>query len=375
MSENTVKNLEAIRAEMRRVGVDAVIIPGTDPHQSEYICDYWKVRDWVSGFTGSNGTAVITADEAALWTDSRYFLQAEEQLQGSGFEMHRENGPNPDTKEEWLAQVLGEDAIIAVDGRLFSARQVGELELYCGNNGFRLATDFAPADKVWTDRPARPSGKAYVHAMEYAGESVESKLQRVLQAVERYDAQAMLVASLDSIAWILNLRGSDVDFTPVVISYLFVSEQETVLFVDEDKITGEVASHLKSAGVKVKDYESVVEYLGKVRQSVDVLIDADEVNDTLASAIASKIYAPNPIKMLKGVKNEVQIGGFRNAMERDGAALVRTFMWLEKMAPTGTITEMDVARMAIEERKKEELYMDESFGMIAGYGAHGSIVH
>lgn len=375
MSENTVKNLEAIRAEMRRVGVDAVIIPGTDPHQSEYICDYWKVRDWVSGFTGSNGTAVITADEAALWTDSRYFLQAEEQLQGSGFEMHRENGPNPDTKEEWLAQVLGEDAIIAVDGRLFSARQVGELELYCGNNGFRLATDFAPADKVWTDRPARPSGKAYVHAMEYAGESVESKLQRVLQAVERYDAQAMLVASLDSIAWILNLRGSDVDFTPVVISYLFVSEQETVLFVDEDKITGEVASHLKSAGVKVKDYESVVEYLGKVRQSVDVLIDADEVNDTLASAIASKIYAPNPIKMLKGVKNEVQIGGFRNAMERDGAALVRIFMWLEKMAPTGTITEMDVARMAIEERKKEELYMDESFGMIAGYGAHGAIVH
>lgn len=193
--------------------------------------------------------------------------------------------------------------------------------------------------------------------------------------MERYDAQAMLVASLDSIAWILNLRGSDVDFTPVVISYLFVSEQETVLFVDEDKITGEVASHLKSAGVKVKDYESVVEYLGKVRQSVDVLIDADEVNDTLASAIASKIYAPNPIKMLKGVKNEVQIGGFRNAMERDGAALVRTFMWLEKMAPTGTITEMDVARMAIEERKKEELYMDESFGMIAGYGAHGAIVH
>ena len=131
MSENTVKNLEAIRAEMRRVGVDAVIIPGTDPHQSEYICDYWKVRDWVSGFTGSNGTAVITADEAALWTDSRYFLQAEEQLQGSGFEMHRENGPNPDTKEEWLAQVLGEDAIIAVDGRLFSARQVGGLQLYC----------------------------------------------------------------------------------------------------------------------------------------------------------------------------------------------------------------------------------------------------
>lgn len=375
MSKSTIKNLEAVRSAMRKVGVDAVIIPGTDPHQSEYICDYWKVRDWVSGFTGSNGTAVITADDAALWTDSRYFLQAEEQLKDSGFVMHRENGPASDTKEEWLTQVLGEDAIIGIDGRLFSARQVNELEQYCFNNGFRLATDFAPADKVWADRPSLPSGKAFVHEMAYSGETAESKLQRIMQVVESYDAEAMLVASLDSIAWALNVRGTDVAYTPVVISYLYVSQHENVWFVDTEKVTDEVKAHLKSAGVKVRPYDEVTEYLGKVRQSVNVLVDADEVNDSLVQAIASKVYAPNPIKMLKGVKNEVEIEGFRKAMQRDGAALVRTFMWVEKMAASGAITETDVARKAIEERGKESLYADESFAMIAGYGEHGAIVH
>lgn len=375
MSKSTIANLEAIRQTMRKVNVDAVIIPGTDPHQSEYICDYWKVRDWVSGFTGSNGTAVITAQEAALWTDSRYFLQAEEQLEGSGFVMHRENGPNADTKEEWLSQVLGDDAIIGIDGRLFSTRQVSELEQFCFDNGFRLATDFAPADKVWTNRPTRPTGEAYVYDVLFAGEGVESKLKRIQQAIERNEADAMLVASLDNIAWTLNIRGTDVAYTPVVISYLYISETETALFIDEEKVTKEVASHLKDVHVKVLPYEKVVDYLEKVRQSVNVLIDPDEVNDTLASAIASKVYGKNPINMLKGVKNEVEIAGFRQAMERDGAALVRTFMWVEKMAPTGSITETDVARKAIEERQKEENYKDESFGMIAGYKEHGAIVH
>lgn len=377
MSKETAKHIEAVRQQMRSVGVDAVIIPGTDPHQSEYISDYWKVRDWVSGFTGSNGTAVITLNEAALWTDSRYFLQAAEQLEGSGMVMHRENGPNPDTKEEWLADVLAdvEDAVIGIDGRLFSARQVNELEQFCFSNGFRLATDFAPADRVWTDRPARPAGKAMVHDIKYAGETVESKLERIEACIEIQQADAMLVAALDCIAWALNLRGTDVAFTPVVTSFLYISEPETVLFIDPDKVTDEVARHLKASGVKVKNYDDVEKYLGKIRENVSVLVDPDEVNDRLASAIASKIFAKNPIAMLKGVKNEVEIEGFHRAMERDGAALVRTFMWVEKMAPTDTITETDVARRAIEERRKEELYTDESFGMIAGYAAHGAIVH
>ena len=375
MSKTTVKNLEAVRSEMRRVGVDAVIIPGTDPHQSEYINDYWKVRDWVSGFTGSNGTAVITLDQAALWTDSRYFLQAEEQLQDSGFVMHRENGPNADTKEQWLTEVLGEEALIAIDGRLFSVTQVNALEEFCFNNGFRLATDFSPADRVWADRPARPNGVAMVHSEEYAGEDVPSKLSRVMSAVENLEGDAIFVPMLDEIAWTLNLRGSDVEFTPVVISYLYISEAETVLFIDSEKVTPEVKRHLADAGVKIKAYDDVQRYLSNLRQSVNVLIDPNTVSDTLAQAIPTKSFAKSPISMLKGVKNATQIEGFRNAMERDGAALVRTFMWVEKMAPTGTITETDVANRAIEERSKMPLYVSESFGMIAGYKEHGAIVH
>ncbi len=375
MSSNTIQNLEAIRKIMRRDGVDAVIIPGTDPHQSEYISDHWKVREWVSGFTGSNGTAVITLNEAALWTDSRYFLQAEQQLEGSGFVMHCENGPNADTKEEWLEQVLPDGGVVAIDGTLFSAVAVSEMEQMCFNMGFQLATDFAPADEVWADRPARPQGKAFVHELQYAGESVESKLDRVIGIVESAGDEAIFVSSLDDIAWVLNLRGSDVDFTPVLVSYLFVSRKETVLFVDNEKLTDEVKAHLKSCGVKVKDYDAALRYLKDVKESVSVLVDPRQVSDTYASAIATKRFAANPIPHLKGVKNAVQIEGYRKAMERDGVALVRTFMWVEKMAPTGTITEVDVANKAIEERSKMPNYVEESFGMIAGYKEHGAIVH
>ncbi len=375
MSNNTIQNLEAIREIMRRDGVDAVIIPGTDPHQSEYISDHWKVREWVSGFTGSNGTAVITLDQAALWTDSRYFIQAEQQLQGSGFVMHCENGPNADTQEDWLEQVLPDGGVVAIDGTLFSAVAVSEMEQMCFNLGFQLATDFEPADEAWHNRPLRPQGKAYVHELEHAGESVESKLARVMDIVESQGDEALFVSTLDDIAWVLNLRGSDVDFTPVVVSYLYVSRKETVLFVDDVKLTNEVKSHLKTCGVKVKDYDSALRYLKDVKQSVSVLVDPRQVSDTFASAIVTKHFAANPIPHLKGVKNSVQIEGFRKAMERDGAALVRTLMWVEEKAPTGTITEVDVANKAIEERSKMPLYVEESFGMIAGYKEHGAIVH
>lgn len=375
MSENSRANLEAVRAEMRRVGVDAVIILGTDPHQSEYISDHWKVREWVSGFTGSNGTAVITLDEAALWTDSRYFLQAEEELKDSGFMMHRENGPDADSIEGWLSQVLGEDAIIAVDGNVFSVKQVSALENFCFTNGYRLATDFDIAARVWANRPARPMGKAFVHDEKYAGEDVKSKLERVLDVVTGMDCNALFVTALDEIAWVLNIRGNDVEYTPVVISYLYISEKETVLFIDSDKLTPEVKKHLANADVKIKDYDDVAKYLGKIKESVSVIINPDSVSDTLASAIASKIMAKSPIAQLKGVKNDVQIEGYRRAMERDGVALVRTFMWVEKMAPTGTITEVDVAKRAIEERRRMDLYVEESFAMIAGYKEHGAIVH
>ena len=377
MSKDTVKNLEAMRDAMRRVKVSAVIIPGTDPHQSEYVNPHWKVRDWITGFTGSNGTAVVTLNSAGLWTDSRYFLQAADQLQDSGFDLHKEDIPGEATITEWLAEEMNDDEILAVDGRLFSLNKANQLEEFCGANGFRFATDFAPADTIWENRPARPMSKAFVHDIKYAGETAESKIERVLEQVENMGADAIFMPALDEIAWTLNIRGADVECNPLVVSYLYLSQDDKVLFVDAEKIDAEVAAYLDGIGVSVVAYDEVQDYLKKkVKPSTNVLIDPNQVSDTLGRALECyKVYAKSPVAPLKAIKNEVQIAGTRNAMERDGAALVRLWKWIEENAGTGKITEVDVANKAIECRSVSELYRGESFGMIAGYKEHGAIVH
>lgn len=376
MSKATYSHLEALREAMRRVNVDAVIIPGTDPHQSEYICDHWKFRDWVSGFTGSNGTAVVTLDKAALWTDSRYFLQAGIELEDSGFVMMKENmGDDPDI-HQWLQENLEEDSVIAIDGRLYNAQAANQLERFCGENGFMLATEFCPADTIWEDRPARPSEPAYVHDVEYAGESANNKIERLLDVLEQNDATAMLVTALDDIAWLLNLRGNDVAFTPVVIAYAYISRNQKELFVDDAKITDEVRKHLNDCGVRVRKYDDIVHFLERVSEHEVVLIDPSRVSDTLANALmCQKVYFRSPVTDLKCIKNEMQIQGIRHAMECDGAALVRLFMWIEKMAPAGTINEVDVWNKGMEERARFDLYREDSFAMICGYKEHGAIVH
>lgn len=376
MSKSTLKNLEALRDEMRRVKVSAVIIPGTDYHQSEYISDHWKFRDWVTGFTGSNGTAVVTLDNAGLWTDSRYFLQAAQQLEDSGVDLHKEDIPGEATITEWLAEQLGEDDVLAVDGRLFSIVKANALEEFCGRNGFRFAADFAVADRVWTDRPERPLAKAFVHDDAYAGESASSKIERVMAEVEKMGADAVFIPALDEIAWTLNLRGEDVAFTPVVISYLYLSDKENVLFIDSAKVDDAVKAHLKEAGVKIKGYDDVEDYLGKVSVNTTVLLDPNIVSDTLARALECyKVYGKSPVSLLKAIKNDVQIAGTRKAMERDGAALVRLFKWLEENVASGNYNECDVWEMGKKFRAASDLYRGDSFGMIAGYKEHGAIVH
>ena len=376
MSRETFSHLEALRDEMRRLNVDAVIIPGTDPHQSEYICDHWKFRDWLCGFTGSNGTAVVTLEQAALWTDSRYFLQAAIDLEDSGFVMMKENMGNDPTIHEWLQQVLEEDSVIAIDGRLYSAQDANQLERFCGENGFMLATEFYPADRIWADRPARPSEPASVHDVKYAGEEAGDKINRLLKVLDDNDATAMLVTSLDDIAWLLNLRGNDVAFTPVVIAFAYISHNTKVLFVDSDKVTDEVRHHLKACDIKVRDYDDVTHFLERVSEHEVVLIDPNRVSDTLANALpCQKVYFRSPITDLKSIKNEVQIDGFRHAMERDGAALVRLFKWIEETAHSGTINEVDVWNKGMEFRAQQDLYREDSFAMICGYKEHGAIVH
>lgn len=375
MSKETFPHLEALRDLMRSKHIDAVIIPGTDPHQSEYPSEHWKFRDYVSGFTGSNGTAVVTLDDAGLWTDSRYFLQAAEQLEGSGFTLRKENIPGEPTVLEWLGEVLDEDAVVGVDGRLFSLIEANRIEMFCAQNGFMFAPDFRAAEAIWTDRPARPMNPAFVHDEALAGEDVDSKISRVVDALDAADADGLLITALDEIAWLLNLRGSDVDYTPVVIAFAYVSEDERVLFIDSEKVTSEVKDHLKKYGVKIKDYDDIEKFLGKISSTATVMVDPNRVSDALGQAmICNKTYMASPVIALKGVKNESQIAGFRQAMLYDGAAMVRMMMWLEQNVANG-ITEMDVDRCLQQERAAYASNRGDSFHMIAGYKDHGAIVH
>ncbi len=375
MSKETFPHLEALRDLMRSKHIDAVIIPGTDPHQSEYPSEHWKFRDYVSGFTGSNGTAVVTLDDAGLWTDSRYFLQAAEQLEGSGFTLRKENIPGEPTVLEWLGEVLDEDAVVGVDGRLFSLIEANRIEMFCAQNGFMFAPDFRAAEAIWTDRPARPKNQAFVHDEALAGEDVDSKISRVVDALDAADADGLLITALDEIAWLLNLRGSDVDYTPVVIAFAYVSEDERVLFIDSEKVTSEVKNHLKKYGVKIKDYDDIEKFLGKISSTATVMVDPNRVSDALGQAmICNKTYMASPVIALKGVKNESQIAGFRQAMLYDGAAMVRMMMWLEQNVANG-ITEMDVDRRLQQERAAYASNRGDSFHMIAGYKDHGAIVH
>ena len=375
MSKETFPHLEALRDLMRSKHIDAVIIPGTDPHQSEYPSEHWKFRDYVSGFTGSNGTAVVTLDDAGLWTDSRYFLQAAEQLEGSGFTLRKENIPGEPTVLEWLGEVLDEDAVVGVDGRLFSLIEANRIEMFCAQNGFMFAPDFRATEAIWTDRPARPMNPAFVHDEALAGEDVDSKISRVVDALDAADADGLLITALDEIAWLLNLRGSDVDYTPVVIAFAYVSEDERVLFIDSEKVTSEVKDHLKKYGVKIKDYDDIEKFLGKISSTATVMVDPNRVSDALGQAmICNKTYMASPVIALKGVKNECQIAGFRQAMLYDGAAMVRMMMWLEQNVANG-ITEMDVDRRLQQERAAYASNRGDSFHMIAGYKDHGAIVH
>lgn len=363
---------------MSRLGADAVIIPGTDPHHSEYMADHWKFREWLTGFIGSNGTAVVTQTKALLWTDSRYFLQAELELAGSGIELMKENVAGEPTIEEWLAANLHDEDTVAIDGRLFSIVDANRLEVFCGEHGFLLAPEFYVADRLWTDRPPRPMTTVEVHDEELAGETVESKIARVKELIEDQGADSMLVASLDDIAWLFNLRGADVARTPVTIAFAYLGERSNDIFIDEQKLSPEAKAHLKRYHVGVRDYDDIIRFLERRNEGDVILLDPNSVSDSLGQALmCGKVYAASPIAKLKSIKNEAQIAGFRRAHESDGVALARLIRRLKSGVASGeTLTEVDVQTLAIELRRQADAdYRDESFDLIAGYADHGAIVH
>ena len=380
---NINQRLSDLREVMRREHLSAFIFPSTDPHQSEYVADHWKGREFISGFNGSAGTAVVTMTSAALWTDSRYFLAAEDQLRGTEFQLMKLKIEGTPTIPEWLGRECGAGAEVALDGYCSSASSVKELIADLRKQGgITLRTNLDPLKTIWRDRPAIPENPVELYPLDYAGEAAHDKIARIRKALRENRADGMLMAALDDIAWTLNLRGSDVHCNPVFVSYLLIAPNEVTLYIDKVKLSATVEAYLKAEGVGVAPYEAVAKGL-KDYFAYNILLDPDEVNYTLYKTVTREIVeAESPVKRMKTVKNEREIAGFRSAMLRDGIAMVKFLYWLNRWKEEGgkwkentPLTEMGVDQMLTALRAEQPLYRGLSFDTIAGYQAHGAIVH
>ena len=374
------QRLARLREELQREHLAAFIFPTTDPHNSEYTADHWKGREFISGFNGSAGTAVVTLHAAALWTDSRYFLAAEEQLQGTGYQLMRLKMEGTPTIAQWLGRQLSADGgstEVGIDGMTSPASYVEELQADLRREGgFTLRTNFDPLQRIWPDRPFIPMEPIVTQPLEYTGEDTTSKLARIRQALRSQHADGMLMAALDDIAWTLNLRGTDVHCCPVFVGYLLISTQAATLFVHEDKLTAEARASLAASGVATAPYTAVSDALSHY-PDYNILIDPDEVNYTLAHSVKAPeiLRLPSPVPQMKAVKSEAEQQGFRRAMERDGVALVRFLRWLKPAVAAGGQTEMSVDRQLTALRAEQPHYRGLSFDTISAYEAHGAIVH
>ena len=378
MNEIICNRIEALRDVMRREGIDAFIFPSTDPHNGEYVPAHWEGRKWISGFNGSAGTAVVTMTDAALWTDSRYFIAAEEQLRGTGFRLMKERVEGTPSITRWLGMKLAtvQSPTVGVDGTVNSASSVASLitELRA-EGGITVRTNFDPLALIWTDRPPVPQDKVSIHPLEYAGEPCHDKMARIRQQLKSMHAYGMLVSALDDIAWTLNLRGTDVHCNPVFVSYLLIDTKSATLFVDRAKLTPEVEAYLEAEGVAVAGYADVRRGLERYGE-YNILMDDNETCYTLFNIPqCQKVVAPSPIPAMKAVKNPTEIEGFRRAMLRDGVALVKFMRWLRPAVEVGGQTEMSVDAKLTALRAAQELYRGLSFDTIAAYREHGAIVH
>ena len=383
------QRLEDLREMMRREHLSAFIFPSTDPHQGEYIPDHWKGREFISGFNGSAGTAVVTLNAAALWTDSRYFIAAADQLKGTEFQLMKLKIEGTPTIPEWLGKVCGAGAEIGIDGWCSSANSVKELIADLRKEGgITLRTNLDPLRQIWQGRPPIPENPVEVFPMQYAGETTGSKIARIREALRKRHADGMLMAALDDIAWTLNLRGTDVHCNPVFVSYLLISSNTVTLYINKVKLSPEVQAYLKAEDIQVEDYEQVENGLKKYFE-YNILLDPDEVNYRLYEVVRNKgkmndlqkteiVEAESPVKRMKTIKNETEIVGFRNAMLKDGIAMVKFLYWLSGYIGKPAIselTEISIDQKLTSLRAEQPLYRDISFDTIAGYGTHAAIVH
>lgn len=372
------QRLADLRALMHREHLSAFIFPSTDPHQGEYVPDHWKGREFISGFNGSAGTAVVTMNAAALWTDSRYFLAAEEQLAGTEYQLMKLKIEGTPTIAEWLGKELQDTQSpeVGIDGMVNSASDVKALiSDLRQQGGITVRTNLDPLAQIWQQRPPIPMNAVELYPLEYAGESTHDKLRRIRKALRERHADGMLMSALDDIAWTLNLRGTDVHCNPVFVSYLLITSKDVTLYIHREKLTPEVLDYLKSEGITADDYENVDKGL-KGYFEYNILLDPDEVNYTLYKMVSrEKVEEESPVKRMKTIKNDTEIEGFRSAMLKDGVALAKFLHWLKPAVEAGGQTEMSIDQKLTAFRSEQPLYRDISFDTIAGYQAHGAIVH
>ena len=377
MKQSIKERIHALRMTFRPNNIKAFIIPSTDPHLSEYVAPYWMSREWISGFTGSAGTVVILMDKAGLWTDSRYFLQAEKELEGSGITLYKEMLPETPSITKFLCQNLKPGESVSIDGKMFSVQQVEQMKEDLAPYQLQVNLFGDPLKNIWKDRPSMPDAPAFIYDVKYAGKSCGEKVAAIRTELKKKGIFALFLSSLDEIAWTLNLRGSDVHCNPVIVSYLLVTQDEVVYFISPEKITQEVNKYLQEQQVSLRKYDEAESFLNSFTGE-NILIDPKKTNYAIYSAInpACKIIrGESPVTLLKAIRNEQEIAGIHHAMQRDGVALVKFLKWLEASVLSGKETELSVDRKLHEFRAAQPLYMGESFDTIAGYKEHGAIVH
>lgn len=376
MKKDITNRLTVLRAIMIRKGISAFIVPSTDPHSGEYVPEYWETRKWISGFTGSAGTVVITLDKAGLWTDSRYFLQAEEQLEGTGIILFKERVPGTPTIANWLGQVLQPNEKVGIDGWVNTVSEAENLILELKKYHLSLITIEDPFISLWQNRPSLPSEPIFILPETYSGRSCKEKLDLINNELQKSQANALLLSSLDEIAWTLNLRGKDVHCNPVFVSYLLITPQANTLYIYPEKINQEVMAYLEHQQVQTKPYTAIEQDLKDI-QGMQFLLPPT-TNFTLYQTIATQndiIRQTSPVTFLKAIKNETEIAGFHKAMKRDGVAMVRFLKWLKETVRTSQETEMSIDQKLYELRAEQDGFQGISFDTIAGYQEHGAIVH
>lgn len=380
MKEMIENRIERLRELMEREKIDAFIIPSSDAHNGEYIADHWKSREWISGFTGSAGTAVVTMKSAALWTDSRYFLQAEEQLDGTEYQLMRLRMEGTPSITEWLGAELAEKsgATVAIDGSTSTYNTVQAMTMALRKQGgITLRTNLDPMSRIWTDRPALPQKPIRKQPMEWAGTTAADKLTAIRRRLAAVHADGLLVSALDDIAWTLNLRGADIECNPVFIAYLLIASRGATLFTECSRVSDEVKEYLNDNGVELRPYNKIGEGLAQYFE-YSILMDGNETAALMPRYVPSRtqvIYAPSPIPLMKAVKNEAETAGFRRAMVSDGVAMVRLLKWIKPAVAKGGVTEMGVDDKLTALRSEDPAYVEKSFETIAAYESHGAIVH